>query len=134
MKSYIVDLKDVGFYKENSKNAASKPRTDVEKICKRCGCELVTINSRYFSKEAHTFWEKCLIKINAISIIVQSLRLLFIRNSIVIVQYPFLNHRMRDILFYLKKHNKITRDYYQFFLPAPCFFRCPHVRAPKKSL
>lgn len=111
----VVDLKDIGFYKSNSKNAASKPRTDVEKICSQNGFSIITIYSHFFAKTPKGIWELFLKKLNALGIILQSLRLVFLRDSIILVQYPFLNHRMQDIVQYLKKRNKIVVLYHDLY-------------------
>lgn len=114
-KVYLVDLKDSEFYHVNSKNASSKPRTDVEDIFRNLGFTVKTLYSRFYVKKPRNLKERILKKLNPKGIIIQSLKILFIRNSIVFVQYPFLNSRMEKIVRFIKSHNQLIVLYHDIY-------------------
>lgn len=110
-KLYFFDIKQVNFLNSEKcrYNASSKPRYDSEQTLKDLGAIEILLISKYI--ESSYYWLKKLKMLaNSMSVIMSFLhKWNYIRNNLIIVQYPFgSNAAATYILKRLKaKHNKI---------------------------
>ena len=123
-KLLFLDLKDKGLYKRHTINATSKPRIDTEVILNRMGFQSLIISHYFFGVINPNLIIKILYRLKIIRLL-NLFNIWFysqkykrsIRNSIIAVQYPFLNGEMAQLLHDLSKRNKIIlifHDYYTF--------------------
>ena len=104
---FYLDIKDTFFYKSNTANASSKPRIDVGKIASEFGFKNIILTSRLFDNVKNKNICHFLRWVNAKWLGVQVLQLKSVKNSIVLIQYPFLNGRMWPIVQAIRENNQI---------------------------
>lgn len=114
---YFVDIIDRAFLKSNSTNAASKPRMDVEHIACQLGYKPVLLGSYFFKLGMPlSIKEKVDRKLHLLLMWWQARKLSGIRNSDVLLQYPFLSPYMYKIIDRLKAQgNRITILFHDFY-------------------
>ena len=109
----FIDIKDKKFYKKNADTASSKPRLDAQIIAEKMGFKSIVLYNFFLGIAASSLWIKILYNtkilkfVNNFLFFFQALRLYFIKNSILFLQYPFFNKKIVSILKTLKKNNKI---------------------------
>lgn len=99
-KFYILDITNHFFISKQRYNAAGKPRTDSLKIAESCGGILkqidavsIKLSNNRFLKKIESWWNL------AYSLLQFFLKYRNVKNSVVFIQYPFIN--MRDSLIFL---------------------------------
>lgn len=122
-KLYFLDLKDKGLYRRHTISATSKPRIDTEKILNCMGFKSLIISHYFYGMSNPSLLIRLLYRfkvihfVNTFNIKFHSLKYKSIRDSIIAVQYPFLNGKMAKLLHDLSKRNKIIllfHDYYTY--------------------
>lgn len=106
-KFYILDITNHFFISKQRYNAAGKPRTDSLKIAESCGGILkqidtvsIKLSNNRFLKKIESWWNL------AYSLLQFFLKYRNVKNSVVFIQYPFINMRDSLIFFILKKLKK----------------------------
>lgn len=105
MRCYFLDIHIKSFFKEHRTTASTKPRTDAILIAKSCGFHSVILyyweTTNRFILEKHPLFPNRLLRIQ--------LRLFewLVRDSVIMVQLPFLRTNMYDELSAIQKHNKL---------------------------
>ena len=106
-KFYILDITNHFFISKQRYNAAGKPRTDSLKIAESCGGILkqidavsIKLSNNRFLKKIESWWNL------AYSLLQFFLKYRNVKNSVVFIQYPFINMRDSLVFFILKKLKK----------------------------
>lgn len=122
-KLYFLDLKDKGLYRRHTISATSKPRIDVEAILNRIGFKSLIINHYFYGVANPNILIRVLYRfkiirlLNVFNIWLHSQKYKNICDSVIAVQYPFLNGKMAKLLHTLSKKNKVIlifHDYYTY--------------------
>ena len=106
MRCYFLDVHIKSFFSEHRTTASTKPRTDAIRIAHNCGFRSIVLyyweTSLKYIVDKHPLLPNRLLRIQLWFIAH------LVRNSIVLVQLPFLRHNMYDVIKKLRKRNKIV--------------------------
>lgn|SRR5574344_4094 len=132
MKLYALDITDAKFIAGQMFNAASKPRTDALNTFVRMGAELKQIHVIPFMNLKKGLKIRILCWVNKFKVFVDFIRFFRkIKNSIVLIQYPFIGVSEQTQRFILKKlkrnNNKLITLFHDIEIlrhPSEVHTRC----------
>ena len=105
MRRYFLDIHLKSFFAEHRTTASTKPRTDAIRIARGCGFRPMVFyyweTSLSYIARRHPLFPNRLLRIQLWCFTT------FVRNSVIMVQLPFLRFNMHDALRTLAKKNRI---------------------------